>query len=323
MNFNSSKMLFCTTMLMGIIMSVSSNNWIMMWCGLEISLVSFIPLMISKLIMSSESAIKYFIVQSISSSMLMLGIMFMIMKGDYNYGYTMMTALLIKTGVCPFHNWVLTVLEGLDFYMILAMLTINKIAPLTMMSYIMSSMVLVIYLTTMMGAIMGLNQNSLKKLMGYSSIFNMGLILSILKMNWMWMYYLAIYSLLMFMLLVLVNVNNINLVNQIMFSGSMMTSMCLWINLLSMGGMPPLLGFSIKYMVMMFLVANKMNVMIFLMMISSLLVMFFYLRLTLISSMNNFITNKIKLFNLKEISMWMIVVNTLVLPMMLMVKIYL
>nr|WRY72396.1 NADH dehydrogenase subunit 2 [Eupteryx sp.] len=319
MNFNSSKMLFYTTMLMGVTMSISSNNWIMMWCGLEISLVSFIPLMVSKLIMSSESSIKYFIIQSISSSMLMLGITFMIMKGDYNYEYAMMTALLIKTGVCPFHNWVLTVLEGLDFYMILIMLTINKIAPLTMMSYIMSSMVLIIYLTTMMGAIMGLNQNSLKKLMGYSSIFNMGLIMAALKMNWMWMLYLLIYSFLLFMLSMFMNMNNLNLINQIMFSSSVLMSMCLWINMLSMGGMPPLMGFSIKYLVMMFLVSTKMNMMIFVMVISSLLVVFFYLRLTFISSMNNFITNKMKLFNLKEISLWMIVVNTLTLPMMLMV----
>nr|UBT70824.1 NADH dehydrogenase subunit 2 [Eupteryx gracilirama] len=323
MNLNSSKLLFYSTMMMGIMMTISSNNWIMMWCGMEISLVSFIPLMISKSMMSSESSIKYFIVQSISSSMLMLGVMFMVMKGDYNYKYLMMTALLMKTGICPLHNWVLTVLEGLDFKMTFIMLSFNKIAPLTVLSYMMTSMSmsLVIFLTLILGSIMGLNQNSIKKLMGYSSIFNMGFILSIIKVNLMWMLYLTVYSMLLLMMTNLMINSNINLINQMMFSSSMIISLTLWINMLSMGGMPPFMGFSIKYMVMILLLQNKLNLMISFMLLSSLLVMFFYLRMTFVSSMNNFITNKIKLFYFKKMPMWIIVMNTMTLPMMLMVKI--
>nr|WRY72474.1 NADH dehydrogenase subunit 2 [Aguriahana wutyshana] len=320
MTMNSSKMLFLTTMVMGITMSISSSNWIMIWCGLEISLISFIPLMINKLTISSESMMKYFIVQSISSSMLMLGMLIMIMSGDYNYDYMLLTALLIKSGVSPFHNWVLTVLEGLSLSMLMIMLTINKIAPLTLMSYLTNKTMMIIIITVLVGAILGLNQNSIKKMIGYSSIFNMGFILSVLKFNLMWIFYLTIYSIMLLMMMVILNVNNVNYINQMVFSETISNKMSLWINLLSMGGMPPLVGFSIKYMSMWYLISMKLVLTISIMVMLSLLIMFLYLRMTFLALMNNSITNKIKMFNSNEISMYIMCVNTLTLPIMFLVK---
>nr|YP_010582896.1 NADH dehydrogenase subunit 2 [Aguriahana juglandis]UGN61316.1 NADH dehydrogenase subunit 2 [Aguriahana juglandis] len=319
---NSSKMLFYMTMILGIILSISSNNWITIWCGLEISLVSIIPLMISKLSISSESTMKYFIIQSISSSMLMLGMMIMIMKGDYNYDYMLMAAILIKMGVAPFHNWVLTVIEGLTFSMVIIMLTINKIAPLVLMSYLMTKISMIIILTIAIGAILGLNQNSIKKMIGYSSIFNMGFILSIMKYNLMWIVYLMLYSSLLFMLSLILKAENNKYINQMVFSGMLNNKMTLWITLLSMGGMPPLVGFSIKYMTMWYMINMKLLLIISMMIMLSLLVMFMYLRMTFLSIMSNSLTNKNKLFNSNEISMWMINFNMLTLPTLFLVKPY-
>nr|UFK32205.1 NADH dehydrogenase subunit 2 [Agnesiella roxana] len=322
MMMNSSKMLFYTTMLMGIMMSISANNWIMVWCGLEISLISFIPLMVTKLLISSESTMKYFIVQSISSSMLMLSMLIMVMKGDYNYNYMLTTSLLIKMGVAPFHNWVLTIIEGLDLMMVMILLTINKIAPITLMSYILTTMMIIICLTILTGSIMGLNQNSIKKLIGYSSIFNMGMLISIMKFNLMWSLYLMVYSILLIMLYSIMKVSKINFINQMVFSENLSTKLSLWLTMLSMGGMPPLLGFSIKYMVMMTMIVMKYISLIILMVMASLMTMFFYMRMMFLSIMNNSTINKIKLFNLNEMSTWTIMINMFSLPMVMVIKTY-
>lgn len=317
---NSRKILFYKTIFLGIIITISSNNWVIIWCGLEISLISIIPLIISKLVLSSESTIKYFIVQRISSSILMLGVLIIIIRGDYNYDYLLVSSLLIKIGVAPFHNWLLTVIEGLNFSIVVIILTINKIAPLFMLSYIRGSIVLVICITILLGSILGLNQNSIKKLIGYSSIFNIGFILSVIKFNLIWIYYLIVYSILMVILILLIKMKSIHLVNQLIFSRSIVISISIWINLLSMAGIPPLIGFSVKYMVIICIIKIKLNFIIFIILITSLLVMFFYLRLRFISSINNFIMLKIKLFNLKEISVWILLINVTTLPFMLIVK---
>nr|UFK32218.1 NADH dehydrogenase subunit 2 [Aguriahana sp. 1 BY-2021a] len=319
---NSSKMLFWMTMMSGILLSISSTNWIMIWCGLEISLISFIPLMINKSMISSESMMKYFIVQSTSSSMLMLGMLIMIMSGDYNYDFMLLTALLIKSGISPFHNWVLTIVEGLSLMMATVMLTINKIAPLVLMSYLTNKIMLIIILTVMTGALFGLNQNSIKKMIGYSSIFNMGFILSVLKFNLMWIFYLVVYSTMLSMMIFILNKNNINYINQMVFSETMMNKMTLWVTLLSMGGMPPLMGFSIKYMSMWYLVSMKLILTVSVMIMLSLLIMFIYLRMTFVALMNNSIMNKIKLFNSNEMSLFMIYANTTTLPFMFLMKPY-
>nr|WRY72422.1 NADH dehydrogenase subunit 2 [Farynala starica] len=320
MMMNSSKFLFLTTMLMGITMSVSSNNWIMIWCGLEISLVSIIPQMINKYVMSSESMMKYFIVQSISSSMLMLGLMIMIMKGDYNYDFMLTTALLVKMGVSPFHNWVLTVIEGIELFMVLLLLTINKIAPITLMTYFNSMYSLIILLTILTGAIMGLNQSSMKKIIGYSSIFNMGFILVVMKYSLMWIFYLSIYSMLIGFVIFYMHIQKISFMNQMAFSEMIINKMSLWMNMLSMGGMPPLIGFSIKYMVMMQMIKSNMMTMIVIMIMASLLVMFFYLRIAFVSLMSNSLMQKTKLLKLNEFSSWMMILNLMALPMLMFSK---
>nr|YP_010582922.1 NADH dehydrogenase subunit 2 [Parafagocyba longa]UGN61342.1 NADH dehydrogenase subunit 2 [Parafagocyba longa] len=322
MKLNSSNILFINTMSLGILMSVSSNNWIMIWCGLEVSLVSFIPLMINKMMISSESMMKYFIVQSISSAMLMLGVLIMIMKGDYNYDYLLLASLMMKMGVAPFHNWVLTVLEGLDLMLIMVMLTINKIAPLTLMSYLNQSYNMIIMITMILGAIMGLNQNSMKKIIGYSSIFNMGLILTLMKNSLMWMLYLMVYSFLILFMISLMKINKMNFVNQMVFSEMNINKLTLWINLLSMGGMPPLIGFSIKYMAMVYMIDLKLMLIMITMIMSSLLVMFFYMRMSFVSIMSYSVTNKTKLFYMNEMSSWFLMINLTLLPMLMLMKTY-
>nr|YP_010583052.1 NADH dehydrogenase subunit 2 [Eurhadina exclamationis]UGN61498.1 NADH dehydrogenase subunit 2 [Eurhadina exclamationis] len=322
MKMNSSMMLFTTTMLMGILMSISSNNWIMMWCGLEISLISIIPLMVSKLVASSESTMKYFIMQSVSSTMLMLSMLVMVMSGDYNYNYLMMTALLIKMGVAPFHNWVLTVVEGLDLIMIYMILTINKIAPITLMSYTTKSLMLIILLTVITGSLLGLNQNSVKKMIGYSSIFNMGFVMSVLKYNWMWIMYMFMYSMLLMMLLMLLHKNKILLMNQMTFIELLTNKLSMWMVLLSMGGLPPLIGFSIKYMVMLYMISMKMLATMAMMLMTSLIIMFFYLRMTFLGTMNYSMIVMTKMFQLNEMSMLILLINLITLPSIMMMKMF-
>uniref|UniRef100_UPI0030020EEA NADH dehydrogenase subunit 2 n=1 Tax=Kuohzygia albolinea TaxID=3019669 RepID=UPI0030020EEA len=320
MTSNSSKILFYSTMMMGIMMTISSSNWIMMWCGLEISLISIIPLMISKMMMSSESTMKYFIVQSISSAMLMMAMLIMIMKGDYNYNFMLSTSLLIKTGVAPFHNWVLTVIEGLDLWLMLIVLSINKISPLTLISYTTTSLIMIIWITLMTGSMMGLNQNSMKKIIGYSSIFNMGLIIMVIKSNLMWMYYLLIYSAMLTLITKQLNDMKTLFINQSVFLQSKKNKFMIWINLLSMGGMPPLLGFSIKYMTINQMINYEMISLIVFMVMSSLLVMFFYLRITFLSIMTNSLIIKTMIFKLNMTPLWMSTLTTISLPLVLLMK---
>nr|WRY72500.1 NADH dehydrogenase subunit 2 [Zyginella mandali] len=321
MKSNFNKIMFLIIIMLGVFTAVSSNNWIMIWCSLEIMLVSFMPIMISSKMITSQSTTQYFIIQSVSSTLLMVGVMLMVVKGDYNYSYLINTSLLIKMGVAPFHSWVLTVIEGLNYFAMFLLLTVMKIAPLMLLSYSMKSISLIIIITMMVGSVMGLNQNSLKKLIGYSSIYNMGLLISLLKFNIMWMLYLTVYSITLSMLMLNINKEKIKFINQMIIKEfSINKKLSLWLNMLSMGGMPPLLGFTIKFMVIQILMTNNFMIMLVMMILSSLLVMFFYLRMTFLSIMNFSSQNKTEVHYIKNSSMIMLIINMMFIPMTLTIK---
>nr|QUI77271.1 NADH dehydrogenase subunit 2 [Mitjaevia dworakowskae] len=322
MKMNSSNMFFLGFMIIGVMLCLCSNNWLFIWCGLELSLISFLPLMHTNLMVSSESCMKYFLVQSVSSSILILGLMMMLINKIY-FDLFMTLSILIKMGVAPFHLWVLSVVEGLQMIPMILMFTLSKISPTMMLTFISSSISLIISLTLILGALMGLNQNSIRKMISYSSIFNMGLILISIKNNYIWCYYLAIYSLLLSMLTFLFFKMNSFYVNQMIINEkSLSKKMNLWLTLLSMGGMPPFLGFSIKLIVIEFALTNFMLTNLVLIIIFSLLVMFFYLRMTYLSLMFFSVTTKWILVKLSEFSMIFMIINIFTLPFLLTFKMF-
>nr|WLW10964.1 NADH dehydrogenase subunit 2 [Arboridia sp. 1 NZ-2023a] len=319
---NSSKMFFLSFMITGVMFCLCSNNWMFIWCGLELSLISFLPLMINKLITSSESSMKYFLVQSVSSALLILGLMMMLTL-KLNSDLIILTSILIKMGVAPFHLWLLSVVEGLSLLPMIIMFSLSKITPLMMLSFITMSVSIIIALTLLTGALLGLNQSSTRKIITYSSIFNMGLILMSIKNNLIWSYYLFIYSILLTMMIFMLFKMNMFYLNQMITSENIISiKMNLWITLLSMGGMPPFMGFSIKLIVIEFSVNNLMIINLTLMILTSLLIMFFYLRMTYLSIMFFSISNKWIMLNLNHMSMILLIFNIFTLPFILTMKIF-
>nr|YP_010531294.1 NADH dehydrogenase subunit 2 [Mileewa sharpa]UXX17553.1 NADH dehydrogenase subunit 2 [Mileewa sharpa] len=319
MFFNLTLMLFLFFMMTGIAFSVSSNNWMMVWVGLEISLMSFIPLIDNSMV-GSESSMKYFIIQGVSSSILMLSLMMMILE-ILNFEFILIFSLMLKMGVAPLHVWVLSIIEGLSYELMLILFTFIKIPSIMLISYLNYNLNMYILMTLIIGSLFGLNQNSFRKLLAYSSIFNMGFILSSLEFNSVWFLYLMIYLITLFILVKMINLMKINYLNQLMINSfNIKLKISLWISLLSMGGMPPMLGFVSKLMLIEF-VMMKLNLIVLLTMImTSLLVMFYYIRTIYTSFLINSLILKWNLYNSNNLSFWMMILNLFLFPTLIFVK---
>nr|QZZ18232.1 NADH dehydrogenase subunit 2 [Alebroides salicis] len=319
-NLNYSFFFFC--MLFGILISVSSNNWILIWCGLEITLICFLPLVLTKNFVSSECCLKYFIIQSISSSLFMLSFLFILMNVDINSELMLIISLMIKMGVSPFHTWVLNVIEGLSFKSMFLLLTFLKLPPLCILSYTSGYLFYFVVLTLIMSSIFGLNQNSFRKIIGYSSIFNMGFILSCMNINQVWLFYLFFYSSVILMLIFMLVNLNMNYLNQfIMNDFSPLSKFILLMSLLSMGGMPPLMGFMIKLVVLEILLFMNFFFLCLFMILTSLLVMFFYIRITFLSIMIYAYLPKINLNMINYNFSYLIIINLMSILIMINLKV--
>jgi len=92
------------------------------------------------------------------------------------------TTLLLKRGAGPLHWWFPGVIEGLRWENCALLITVQKAAPLILMSYLIEINIFtlrIILLSTIVGSIGGLNQTSVRKILTYSSISNTGWILTL------------------------------------------------------------------------------------------------------------------------------------------------
>nr|QWC53814.1 NADH dehydrogenase subunit 2 [Concaveplana rufolineata] len=320
MKKNSTMNLFMLTMAVGVVLTLSSNNMLMLWVGLELSMISYIPMMTTEGVGGGESSIKYFIVQSVSSCMLILGMLFMLMH-NLAFDYFMVISLSIKVGLAPFHSWVLSLVEGLNYTLLFILLTIMKISPIFIMSLSNFDLTLMVILTLLVGSISGLNQNSIRKMLAYSSIYNLGFIFSVVYLNSMWSVYLFMYMTVLLTVVLLMKFMNINYLNQLLLNNfDQKNKVILWICMLSMGGMPPMLGFLNKIIIFEVMVLHEYYFTLLIMILSSLMVMFFYIRISLISVINFSATFKWNFFLSGPMSYSLGIINLLLFPVFILIK---
>nr|YP_010490435.1 NADH dehydrogenase subunit 2 [Gibbosaverruca weijiai]UWM12921.1 NADH dehydrogenase subunit 2 [Gibbosaverruca weijiai] len=292
--------------IVGTWISISSLSTFGMWLGLEFNLMAFIPMIINleNNKKSSEAAIKYFLTQAIASLMVIMSFMMYFFHSNLiitNIPNLILTiSLTMKLGMAPFYLWFPEVMEGLSWPNVLILLTWQKISPLVIISLFFNMKMLVILsmLSAMLGAILGLNQTSMRKILSYSSIAHLGWITSILCFNSnMWIIYFLIYSFTSFIMVFAFMTYNINYFSQIPLMKSTKKKMIIFINMLSLGGLPPLLGFFPKLIA--FYILKKSYPMLMILISSSLITLYFYLRICFSTFT---LYNQMKLWMYKEIS---------------------
>nr|YP_007024944.1 NADH dehydrogenase subunit 2 [Trachypithecus johnii]ADM94908.1 NADH dehydrogenase subunit 2 [Trachypithecus johnii] len=292
-----------STMIMGTFITSLSSHWFLAWAGLEMNMLAFTSILIKKAnSRSTEAATKYFLVQSTASMILMMAIMYnnlfpgqwtMMNNPNQLSALIMMMALAMKLGMAPFHFWIPEVTQGTPLIPGLLLLTWQKLAPISIMYQMYSSintstLLALSMLSIMMGSWGGLNQTQLRKILAYSSITHMGWMMMTLTYNPnVTIFYLLTYIILTTTAFLALSLNSNTTIlmlsrtwNKLTWLMPLMSS-----TLLSMGGLPPLTGFLPKWIIIQELTKNNNFIMPTIMITMTLLNLYFYLRLIYITSM--------------------------------------
>nr|AZL93589.1 NADH dehydrogenase subunit 2 [Helicoverpa armigera armigera]AZL93641.1 NADH dehydrogenase subunit 2 [Helicoverpa armigera conferta]UTT74694.1 NADH dehydrogenase subunit 2 [Helicoverpa armigera]AZL93602.1 NADH dehydrogenase subunit 2 [Helicoverpa armigera armigera]AZL93615.1 NADH dehydrogenase subunit 2 [Helicoverpa armigera armigera] len=300
--FNSNKMFFLFILFFSTFISISSNTWFGCWIGLEINLLSFIPLISnSNNLLASEASLKYFLTQTIASiNFLFTILMMLILMKNFemnNFILIMMnSSMLMKMGSTPFHFWFPNIIEGLSWFNSFILMTWQKITPMIILSYCFNKnfIIIIIIFNIIIGAIGGLNQTSLRKLMAFSSINNLGWMMSAIMISQtLWMFYFFLYSFMITIMCFLFHMLNMYFINQLFINNmNFLIKINLLINFLSLGGLPPFIGFFPKWIIINFLINNNMYLLTLLFMMMSLIMLFYYIRITYSAFMFNYLKMK-------------------------------
>nr|QNP09993.1 NADH dehydrogenase subunit 2 [Ochthebius lederi] len=301
------KLLFLSTLCIGSLISISSYTWMGMWIGLEINLLSIVPLMANaQNLLNNESTIKYFITQAMASTILLFSVIIMSSKimnnWENNLNLIFNTSLLTKMGTAPFHFWFPEVMEGLNWFNCLLLLTWQKLTPMVLLLYNNNMMLffsIIIIMSMLISGILGLNQISLRKILAYSSINHMGwMISSFLFMENIWFIYFSIYFITSINIILIFKYFNVFYMKQLflMLNQNKILKIFFILNFLSLGGLPPFMGFLPKWLTINILTMNNFLFTSFMMIIMTLMTLYFYLRVTFSSLMINM--NEINFFKL-------------------------
>nr|YP_008238956.1 NADH dehydrogenase subunit 2 [Mustela altaica]AGN52809.1 NADH dehydrogenase subunit 2 [Mustela altaica] len=327
------------TVISGTIMVLMSSHWLTIWIGFEMNMLAIVPILMKKFNPRAvEAATKYFLTQATASMLLMLGIIVnLLLTGQWTVLNTlnpivsnMMTvALSMKLGLSPFHFWVPEVTQGIPLTSGMILLTWQKIAPLSILYQMSSSMnphllMTMAFMSILIGGWGGLNQTQLRKILAYSSIAHMGWMIAVTTYNpTLMLLNLTIYIMMTlgtFMLFMLSS-STTTLSLSIMWNKLPLITSLILIIMLSLGGLPPLSGFVPKWMIIHELTKNNMIPAAMLMTITALLNLYFYMRLTYATALTMFpSTNNMKMKwqfeSTKNMTLLppLIVISTMLLP---------
>nr|AIC66149.1 NADH dehydrogenase subunit 2 [Carpodectes hopkei] len=291
------KLIATLSLLLGTIITISSNHWMMAWAGLEINTLAILPL-ISKSHhpRAIEASTKYFLTQATASTLLLFSSMtnawftgqWDISQLTHPTSCTLLTAALsMKLGLVPFHFWFPEVLQGSSLTTSLLLTTVMKFPP-TVLFFLTSTSLNPTLLSTMaiasaaLGGWMGLNQTQTRKILAFSSISHLGWMTIILIYNpKLTLIAFYLYCLTTAAIFLTLNTTNTLKLSSMMIAWTKVPSLTtvFMLTLLSLAGLPPLTGFLPKWLIIQELTKQGLTTAATTIALLSLLGLFFYLRL--------------------------------------------
>lgn len=248
------------------------DDWIMVWLGLELNIISYIALIYKRYdICVLESCFRYFLIQSLGSALLLAVF----------YLYIVMSRVVVlllryRLGAGPFFYWFPSVCSGVGWVSCYMLITFQKVIPLFLISgFLNIIMWYIIIISLIIGVLGSINQVNIKNLFAYSSIHHLGWLIScIFRNDLFWLWYLLIYSFMLISIvlyLILYDINNFYILGRNKDKGWFI------IGFMSIGGLPPLLGFFLKWSALVYILSINYIFVIFLLLMS-VIMLYIYLR---------------------------------------------
>lgn len=206
------KIEFITLLLLstlGVFISISARDFMLLFCGLELQALSGYALAAfnTKSSKSSEAGLKYFILGALMSGLMLLGISFLYgfsgsikffeirdALNGFNIGLIVgsvlvLSAILFKLSAAPLHIWTPDVYEGAPISAVTYFAVAQKIGMLVVLINITDGVIgdytqvsnelikIVAILSMIVGSLGAIRQVSLKRLIAYSTVLNVGYVL--------------------------------------------------------------------------------------------------------------------------------------------------
>ena len=286
-------------LLVSLVLVFISKHWLIVWVWLECITLSLVVLLQPNQVSSRglESVCKYFVAQSVAGVILLFGILLrfygensFFIRGCYSPSchFVIILGLLIKLAVFPSPFWFVDAVGGVPFSRRFYLIIFSKLSPLYLLFSIVgknlvSLLGFVGLVSALVGAILGVKQRSFRKLLAYSSISNLGWFVVCLPLLSGGLVVFCIFSYICMLVPVIWAGRHFKLKYVVKSSKLYNTpakKVLLLVSLLSLGGLPPSVGFFFKWVFFQGLVDVRLYWVSSILIIRRLFSLFFYLTIS-------------------------------------------
>ena len=270
-------------------LAIRINSLFFTWVLIELNLLIMSPLMLNKRVFIKEQTslvLKYFLIQVLRSIILLIRMIFFnfYLISLRNLSLMLVIALILKAGIPPLHFWFPQLLKICNPLQAVLMLTTQKIIPLFIIRLLCRELIIMfILISVIIGRVSGFNQNSLLKLIAYSSIVHSSWIISGLMANTISAYfYFILYVITSYIIIYFISFNSIKLISEIIIAyNTPLVIITFIIIIFTLSGSPPFIGFFSKAFIITSLIKLKLLTLNLFLVLGSTVSFYYYLRMTL------------------------------------------
>ena len=307
---------------MGMMLLTSAMNLVTVFLGIELMSLPLYALVAinrdSKA--STEAALKYFVMGALSSGLLLFGFAWLygatgtfdlsVLASDvgaYNHIWLVvafvfiLSGLAFKFGVAPFHMWVPDVYEAAPTPVAALIASAPKIAMTALLLHLSQAfvnqynewgtmLVILSLISMLLGNILALSQDNIKRMLAYSSVGHMGIVFIAVACHshlgfaasMMYIFIYAATNILAFSVLIQLKTKyqEVNAISDLsgLSKNYSLQAFAVLCAMFSMAGVPPMLGFMAKFIVLDAIIAQHNYIWAMVLILSSVIGAFYYIR---------------------------------------------
>jgi len=235
-----------------VIVALRATSPFILWAALEINILLFLPVIASESGLALENTIKYFLVQSWASIIFLIGwaLSYLVREIASYMGFL---AIILKLGAAPIHGWFISIMKRCSIRMIIILSTLQKLIPLIILSHTYINNIGFMFFTISTFIVIFIRVPgtvSINKLLALSSIINLiWILLSVQIFLKLLLIFMAIYRMLLLGVNIIFKTTQTSRFIEISIIRDYRKRVAVLI-FISLGGMPPLLGFLGKLLVL-------------------------------------------------------------------------
>ena len=287
-------------------MIVSSNSSFIIWLCLEINILAFLPIISSEMGVAFENTIKYFIIQRCASIVFLFGVIFCLFIRN-RFILIKRIAMFFKLGAAPFHGWFISILKRCSIWVLFLLSTLQKLLPLLILVNITIEPGLLMFIVLFRAIVIFASvpgRVTLNKVLALSSVANLiWLLFGVQNSAKLILSFILIYSILLLGIIFSINMRRNSSFYQMERLDNFSKAMFIFI-FISLGSLPPLLGFLGKLLILKTVILTVRLPAIILLVFTSLIILYTYIsRFFFYLSMIPSIKLRLKINKLKYIKL--------------------